>query len=1170
MRSGPWVRAQHGLHPKSGNHTNRAVTMKNHQTAPIILLLILVLGATGANGQSLYAPYDFVTVAGSGYIGSVNGIGLGASFGAPYGITADSLGNLYVADSSNHLIRKIAPGLVVTTFAGSTTSGSIDGSSTNARFNFPVSVSVGTQGNLYVADTANHTIRQITPAGVVTTLAGSPGRSGSADGVGLAAQFYLPRGVAADAAGNIFVADYGNETIRKIAPAGDVSTLAGLANTPGSIDGIGNDSRFKDPDSIAVDSAGNIYVADQGNHTIRKITPAGLVTTIAGQAGSSGSADGVGALARFNAPAGLVVDNSGSIFVADSRNGTIRKITPDGMVTTLGGVAGTTSDGGTTGVVGYAADGAGSAARFRIPTGLTLDSSNNLYVADSWGPTISIGRPVNYTPYRFTTIAGNPGFGSSDGIGNEALFNGPWGIAVDGADNVYVTDYYNFTVRKITPRGVVTTLAGMAGVAARSSAFNSITSGLDADGTGNTARFGYFFDYGFFGTFTYGPQGIAADSAGNLLLADTPNRTIRKITPAGVVTTVAGSSGNYGTADGQGSLARLGDPSFVAIDVAGNAYVTDSASQLIRKITPAGLVTTLAGMASSAGSADGTNSTARFNYPSGIAVASSGNIYVADSGNNTIRKITRAGVVTTLAGLAGLSGSSDGVGKTARFNHPSGLAVDTAENVYVADQYNNLIRKVSASSVVTTLAGNTNYGNADGLGSAAGFSGPTAVAVDSSGNVYVTDQYNNTLRKVTPWGLVTTLAGFAGGGYGSADGPAARALFSNPTAVAADRSGNVYVADTGNNTIRQITADGMVTTLAGLAGNSGTDDGTNSVARFDAPYALTVDLAGVVYVADTYNNAIRKITPGGVVTTLAGLAGTSGSTDGTGSAARFNEPNGIAVDGASNVYVADTYNNTIRKVTPDGNVTTIAGLAGTYGTSDGLGNLARFSSPASLAVDGAGNLYVTDVDYSTIRKITPAGMVTTLAGCISCPYGSMDGVGGNASFDHPTGIAADAEGNLFVSEYYGFTIRKVSPTGVVTTIAGLARAFGSSDGTGSAARFGGSFFNGFFYYTQGPNGLAIDNAGNLYLADGINNIIRKGVAENFAPFIHSASTGHGAHSGQFGFILDAPIGTSAIVEASTDLAFWQPILTNVFNGPLDFNDPQSSLFTRRFYRARTP
>jgi len=328
-------------------------------------------------------------------------------------------------------------------------------------------------------------------------------------------------------------------------------------------------------------------------------------------------------------------------------------------------------------------------------------------------------------------------------------------------------------------------------------------------------------------------------------------------------------------------------------------------------VTSAGVVTTLAGSAGNPGSADGTGSAARFRFPAGMAVDGSGNVYVADSNNSTIRKVTSAGVVTTLAGSAGTDGSADGTGSAAQFFVPIGVAVDGSGNVYVADSNNNTIREVTPAGVVSTLAGLAGTdGSADGTGSAAQFSGPSGVAVDGSGNVYVADSNNSTIRKVTPAGVVTTLAGSAGN-PGSADGTGSAAQFSGPSGVAVDGSGNVYVADAGNDTIRKVTPAGVVTTLAGSAGNPGSADGTGSTAQFYQPGGVAVDGSGNVYVADAGNNTIRMVTPGGAVQTIGGTPGVLGGADGTGAAAGFSYPYGIAVSASGTLFVADKNNNRI-------------------------------------------------------------------------------------------------------------------------------------------------------------------------------------------------------------------------------------------------------------------
>ena len=523
------------------------------------------------------------------------------------------------------------------------------------------------------------------------TIAGNAGY-GTADGIGGAARFYAPQGVAVDSNGVFYVTDSNNSTVRAITPgvsAGKTnwttSTLCGLGGAPGSVDGLGSAARFNVPNGIAADSAGNLYVADTGNSTIRMIRPtlaAGqtqwLVTTIAGLAGAAGSADGTNGTARFKLPAGLAVDGAGNFYVADNGNATIRILRPsvsggqtNWVVTTIAGLAG--SHGG--------ADGTGAAARFFNPFGIAADGAGNLYATDYGSCTIRMltpGLAAGQTNWTVSTIAGSlGGFGSADGTNGAAQFFNPFGIAVDGVGNLCVADSGNETIRKITPslsggqtNWVVTTIAG------------SVETSGSSDGIGDAALFNR-------------PNGIAVNGAGALCVADMFNNTVREITPGvsgGVtvwaVATIAGLAGGSGSADGAGTAAQFSNPYGMALDSAGNLYVADSGNNTIRQVAPAlspgqtnWVVGTIAGSPENAGSADGTGSGALFSGPLGICVGGAGNLFVADGGNATIRQMTpsvSAGqtnwVVSTIAGSPGIAGAVDGTGAVARFNGPTAIA----------------------------------------------------------------------------------------------------------------------------------------------------------------------------------------------------------------------------------------------------------------------------------------------------------------------------------------------------------------------------------------------------------------------------------------------------------------------------------------------------------------
>jgi sugar lactone lactonase YvrE len=325
---------------------------------------------------------------------------------------------------------------------------------------------------------------------------------------------------------------------------------------------------------------------------------------------------------------------------------------------------------------------------------------------------------------------------------------------------------------------------------------------------------------------------------------------------------------------------------------------------------------------------------------------------------------------------------------------------------------------------VSTLAGQALPGSADGPGQVARFNYPNGVAADAAGNVFVADTANDTIRKITPEGLVSTLAG-SPGQTGSADGPGANARFFLPQGIAVDDAGNLYVADTGNSTIRKITPAGMVTTLAGAAGEVNSLDGSGSEARFNQPQALAVDAAGNVFVADTMNHTIRVITPAGQVSTLAGRAGDAGSADGANSRARFNRPAGMAHDGGTNLFVTDFLNHTIRRITPDGGVSTIAGAAGVWGHADGTNRTARFLHPQGIVAAGTGTLFVVDSGNQTLRKITAVGsdwVVSTAAG-FAGRTGNRDDFGAAAQLFFPAGAALDGAGRFYFADLGNNSIR---------------------------------------------------------------------------------------------------------------------------------------------------
>ncbi len=1068
----------------------------------------------------LCQSFTFSTLAGNAGYGSADGPGQDARFEFPTGVAADSAGNLYVADTENSTIRRIDPAGIVTTLAGLAGSqGAADGTGSDARFAYPQGIAVDNSGNVYVADTANCTIRQITPDGTVTTLAGSPGVLGSSNGTNSTASFRLPGALTVDAAGVLYVADTYNNTIRKISQAstsssGDpsyvVSTFAGSAGNEGYRDGPPSTAKFSAPDGIALDSKGNIFVADTGNNTIRKIDSA--LTAVTNFAGSgrlktdgyvNGSATSA---ARFYSPNGLATDASDNLYVADTGNCEIREIVSTTDSST-GAVTVTVSSVGGNGTLAPGMlDGVGTLSAFFNPCALwavknsAAPNAGYIYIADTMNNSI---RRMRISDHAVTTLAGTiPNVGSTDGLGSAARFHSPNGIALspDKSGNLFVADNANYVIRKLKPSGggsyVVTTYAGQTGVLGTT------------DGVTTEASFA-------------APMDLAVDKEGELFVPDSSEGTIRMIVPNGagiVVSTPAGMAGTSGSTDGIGTAVRFQHPIGAAVyeDADGNrtVYISDSVDQTIRKMglgsgaTTNGVVTTLAGSSGTQGSTDGVGTDTSFNAPQGIAIDSKGqHLFVADTGNETIRMITfsetTAGspiaTVSTLAGMVGTRGHVDGTGSLAQFEDPYGLIVDPADDnvLYIADSNNQTIRKVTISttngvtlgtvSTVVGVPGSPGY--FDGTGADIRFHSPMGVTADSDGNLFVVDTANETIRKVAFSNSIPTASTIAGvpstASYGDADGPHGTERFSEPYGLAVDASGTIYESDSGSHTIRKIDSTGSVTTIAGTPQWAGGVDGTGGGAEFSHPYGIAVDSNKNIYVADSFNATIRRISPDGLVQTLAGMMGEVGSSDGTGSAAYFDMPAAVALDSANNIYVADCGNDTIRKITlsstdaKEGVVTTMAGLSGSSGYWDAQGLSARFNAPSGVAVDSGGNVYVADKGNNLIRMVTQAGVVSTLAGSTQSA-GNADGVGTSASFNGPSAIAVDAERNLYVTDSNNQLIRRITPAGVVTTLAGSAGIIGAASGTGSYVRF------------SNPKGIAVDGSGRVYVADTDNNMVRVG------------------------------------------------------------------------------
>jgi uncharacterized protein (TIGR03437 family) len=618
-----------------------------------------------------------------------------------------------------------------------------------------------------------------------------------------------------------------------------------------------------------VDSAGNIYFS--AGHSVFKMTSGGTLTLVAGNSRAGFAGDGGPAVqAQLNTPQGLALDKSGNLYIADSGNNRVRMVTPGGLISTFAG-NGTVSPGGTPNA--YGDGGAATDAQLHLPMGVAVDSSGKVYIADTSDNTIRIVT----TDGLINRFAGDSfaGFFADGQAATTAEVHSPSDVAVDSSGNVYIADTGNARVRKVTTDGLINTIAG------------SNTIGSSGDNAAATSAA------------LTAPMSIALDSSGNLYIVDNGVSRVRKVDGKGNITTIAGNgTAGFAGDGGDPTKAALNFPSGIAVDGSGNLYVADLLNLRLRKIA-GGNITTVAGNGLLSYSGDGgPAAAAQLNGPQGLAVDKSGNVFIADTGNNAVRQVAKNGTITTFVG-SGTAGSGGN-----QLAAPQGVAADATGNVYIADTQNARVQKVAGGSA-STLAGGSSFYT------------PVGGAVDAAGNVYVADVNNNVVRVISPSGSVSTLAGTGSAGYSGDGGPAGSAALNSPQAVAVDAAGNVYIADTGNYRIREVMVNGQINTIAGngLPGFSG-DGGPALRAQIGAPAGVAADGSGNVYFSDG-SARVRKVNSAGFVSTIAGNGTQGYSGDGLGATvAQLNAPTALAVDAAGNVYVADTGNNAVRMLQP--------------------------------------------------------------------------------------------------------------------------------------------------------------------------------------------------------------------------------------------------------------
>ena len=1011
--------------------------------------------------------------------------GKAPTFGWLNGLVYANDGTIYVADAGFDAIRKVGTDGTVTTLAGGTAKGYADGKGAQAKFLDPAGIAIFDDGALLIADGHNNVLRRLAQDGTATTFAGKNGYGGTIDGKGDAARMQHPYGLIRAPDGSFLFTDRHRHNIRRVLADGTVSTVAGSVNgLAGTVDGKGDVVRLSDPCGVAAAPDGRIYISECNVHRIRRIDPDGTVTTIIGTAGA-GYVEGIGNAAKVYTPARLVFDAFGDLVVADWDNHVLRrirfrtdlvggKVCEDGKVCTRDGCD---KQSGTCKFAANTCDDGNSCTKDVCNTvtgGCEASAEPNSAPCTDGDPCTALNVCQGGSCYAAAPTAklwGN-GIGATDGKLKDVRLYWPAGLRRGPDGRMALTESSTGRLRVLRTDGVLVTVAG---------GFSGV--GF-ADGTATAARFNQ-------------PLGVDFTADGGFVVADMANHRIRAVSPTGMVSTVAGT-GTNSFIDGPVAIATFNQPNDVVVDSKGALLVADRQNHRVRKVS-AGVVSTLTGQ-STWGLRDGPLDVALFEQPQGLAVGGDGAVYVADSSNHAIRRITPDGLVVTVVGNDRPL-DVEGVGLAASVRYPRSLTVAKDGSILVAG-WEGYISRIDTTGRLQFIAGG---GSAQsGPAQALDLANPGGIAEADNGEIWVVAASKHQLltlqnpalscddgnactvdscvpkvgckhvNDVSPCddGDACTASGTCAAGVCKAGAKVTGCICKNVAGLGCDDSNSCTVDTcdpqkgcahaavgggepcddgsacttgercTGSNCLAdpdqvivrhaggsEVAANGTVHLRDGSAKLAG----GVSIAGLNYPTGLATDGKGKIWIADSLNHSVRVLLPNGQIDTAAGgQAQTNGDTDGPWSAARFNRPEDMALGKQGELFVADRYNHTIRRVAADGTVSTLAGKTGAFGLVDGKGSVARFREPLSLAVDAEGAAYVADFANHAIRKVGADGTTTTIAG--NGQNISVDGPASVARFNYPVDVTLDSKGLVWVCEWSGGRLRKIDASGQVTTV----------------------------------------------------------------------------------------------------------------------------------------
>lgn len=829
-------------------------------------------------------------------------------------------------------------------------------------------------------------------AGIISTIAG--GAFNQKGSTALTIGLGYPVGYVRDGSGNSYVTAEGTNFVFTIDGSGTAAVVVGNGSGSYSGDGgPGTSATVNSPTALALDNSGDLYIADTANYVIRKLNlSTGIITTVAGEFGLPGDSGdgGPAANARIGSVYGMAYSEStGTLYFSDIAFGVVRQISPTGTISTVAGAAYGTSSYGCSGQTDGYGDGCpAQTAKLVQPTGLTLDAKGNLYISDTSADIVHV---VNMKSGTITLFAGQAnasgqpvsGFSGDGGPATSALLDSPGSLTVDNSGNIYITDSGNAVIRKVTS-GIINSVAGTP------SQFGFAGDG----GPATQAQFNFS-----------SVSAITVDATSNdLYIVDSGNERVRQVISNGNVQTIAGNGyANYSGNGGPAANAGLANPTSLVEDKAGNLYIADRTNSTVREVLAgSGAITTIAGTGALGYSGDGGPATsATLGQPVGLALDSSGNIFIADAGYNVVREVSAAtGIISTVAGQSSgkvCSAASDKIGDgcpatQASLNYPWSVAFDANGNLYIADAYNSVVREVAASTgIISTVAGTPGqfgFSGDGGLATSAELNSPFAIAFDAGGNLYIADTGNSRIREIhSSTGIIQTIAGNGTYGYAGDGGPATSAEISYVYGLFTDVSGDVFIGDTNNNVIREINAsDQAIVTIAGngTAGFSG-DSGPATQAELSDPSGVLIDATGNLIFADQNNQRVRKVT-----------ATSQGGSTLSATTTTLTTSNASVVQGTSITFTANVTSSTTG--TPTGMVTFLDGTT-TLGAAI-LSNAAATFTTSSLSAGShsitalySGDIYFASSTSAAITETvsaTPPSFSTTAAnnGTITISSGS--------------------------------------------------------------------------------------------------------------------------------------------------------------------------------------